>query len=253
MSFMANDTAVKKSAAVKKTAPAPAKKATKTAVKKAAPAKKTAPARSAAAAPVPYGPPPGWYASAGYPDRERYWDGEGWDDSRGSRPIGGGPVDDAPSTQGPAAEADGGGSATAKDTITFRGRVMKVRTPTDDQLALWKRIATRASQLDRSGTKPCPQCKGAREVDGEPCEACGGSGDATTAAVLRLFDQAMTIIGSVLVDEADKNWLEDELLGGALDLPAAAEVVRLAVDSMIANRRATAPRNGPPPKARRRK
>lgn len=239
MSFMANDT-------VKRAAPKKAPtKATTRAPKKAPAATKTTPPAAAA------GPPPGWYTSAGYPDHERYWDGAGWDVSQGSRPVGGAPTEDVPSTE-QAAEGETGGDGGGADpgTITFRGRVMKVVRPTDDQLAVWKIIATRAEQVskDFGKPKPCTACQG------KGCDECMDTGSAHTAEIFKLFNRAMKIITSVLPDEADKDWLEDELIAGQVDLLAAGEIVKLAVQTLIAGQAKTAaPRTGPTAKARRRR
>lgn len=239
---MANDVAKK----------APARKTTSPAKKTAA---KKAPARKAA--PPAYGPPPGWYPSVGYPDVERYWDGAGWDDSRGSRPVGGGPTEDAPTTQ-QAAEGDGTGDGGGADsgTITFRGRTMKVRRPDDEQLALWSRIATRAQAFGRAArtSKPCGDCQGSGVRGDERCDRCAGTGDGDVAQVLRLYNQALSIVTSVLVDEADKDWLEDQLIEKTIDLVGASEIVSLTVTALITSRKPAAPKHGPAGgKARRRK
>lgn len=224
VSFMANDTAAVKRAAAKKTAPK------KAAVKKSA-------------KPAPPSPPAGWYLDPADQSVERYWDGDGWDTSRGSRPPGG--ADPAP--DGGAEEA--AASTTGTDTITFRGRVMAYRRPSADQLAVWKMIAERAAGLAKevATPKPCPTCKG------EGCDTCQGTGSAHSTTIFKLFNRAMTIINSVLVDEGDKDWLEDEMIAGRVDMEAAAQIISLTVDALIASKPETAPRNGPAPKARRRR
>lgn len=222
---MANDTAVKRTPAKKAAAPA-----------KKAPARKTAAKKS----PAPL-PPPGWYPDPAEPDVQRYWDGEGWSPNAPTPPV---EVD-------PAVGADNGGApAAAAGTITFRGRVMAYRRPTSDQLAVWKMLADRAQSVVRemATPKPCPTCKGSG------CETCEGTGSAHTAAVLKLFKRTVTIINSVMVDEADRDWLEDELIAGKLDLLAASEIVNLTVAQLVASQQpAAAPRHGPLSKARRRR
>lgn len=230
---MANDTTVKRAA--KKAAPA------KKAVKKPA-AKKAAPPR-----PAPP-PPAGWYRDPAEPEVERYWDGEGWDARKGQRRPGAGDEPD-PGAADPAAEGDDGGQPGPAGTITFRGRVMAIRRPTADQLAVWKMLAGRAQSVDRDlqTPRPCPECTG------QGCEECGGTGSAHTAKIFKLFNRAVSIISSLLVDEADKDWLEDELIAGRLDIAAASEITKLAISSLVANQPAAAPRTGPAPKARRRR
>lgn len=219
---------------------------TKAVKKTAAPAKKTAAKKATRPRPAPPPlPPAGWYPDPTSPEIERYWDGDGWDTSRGSRQPG---TEDDPAAAG----GDDGGSAptpTPAGTITFRGRVMLYHRPTPDQLAMWKRIAERAeaSGRDFATPKPCPAC------EGKGCEACQGTGSAHTATILRLFDRAMNIITSLIADEADRDWLEDELIAGHFQLQDASEIIRLTVDAMIAGKPSAAPRNGPAPKARRRR
>lgn len=251
---MANDVARKTTGRKAPTAPA---KAAKTAAK--APAK-TARKTAAKKTTVPDlgGPPPGWYPTVDDPTHLRYWDGRGWDHDLGTVPADEElPAGAASSTQ-PAAEGDTAtGAGAAAGTITFRGRVMKVTRPTEDQLALWQRISTRAQAFTRQDMtpKPCPDCQGTGVVgaDESRCETCAGSGDANVRGALRLFNQTMNIITSVLVDEVDKDWLEDQLVEGKIDLLDASDVLTLTVSALITSRRQTAPRHGPAPKARRRK
>jgi hypothetical protein len=227
---MANDTTVKRAA--KKAAPA------LKAVKKPA-ARKATPPR-----PAPL-PPAGWYPDPAEPGVERYWDGDGWDARKGQRRLGDEP---APVTADPAAEEDNGGQPDPTGTITFRGRVMAFQRPNVDQLAVWKMIADRAERVGRELTtpKPCPGCQG------KGCDECQGTGSAHTATIFKLFNRAMAIISSVLTDEADKDWLEDELIAGRVDIQAASEIIALAVTAMVAAKPA-APTTGPAPKARRRR
>lgn len=232
---MANDTAVKPAARKRAT---PAKKAT---------AKRTA--KKTASAGSPPAPPPGWYPDPAQPEVERYWDGGGWDTRRGSKRPGDPEPDPVVEEADPAVAEGVGGAPVPAGTITFRGRVMAFRKPNADQLAVWKMIAERAQRNAREfeTPKPCPDCQGTG------CDQCQGTGSAHTATIFKLFDRAMAIISSVLIDEADKDWLEDELIAGRVNLQAASEIVNLTVAAMIASRGSAAPRNGPVLKARRRR
>lgn len=241
---MANDTQTRrapaKRAAAKKTAPkkAPAKKAA--APKKATSTKAAAPA----APPLPPLPPAGWYLNPADQTEKRYWDGEGYLGD----PIAA-DVDTTdlapPGTAGEDEEAP----STPKGTIEFRGRTMAVKRPSPEQLAVWRRIANQglAIAADPNPERPCAEC------NGDGCETCHHTGKAHTAAIMKLFDRALKIIGSVLVSEADRDWLEDQLLEGDLDLNAAGEIVSLAVSNMVSEKGKVAPKTGPTAQRRPRK
>lgn len=249
---MANDTTAKTPAARKRT---PAKKAPAAAKKAPASTKAKAPAKVTATPRLAPSPPEGWYADPADPQVLRYWDGDGWNDDLGTVRADETPAPASTTQQAAGGESGGDGGGADPGTITFRGRVMAVTRPSEDQMALWQRIATRAQTFQRESQtpKPCPDCQGTGALAEETCQACAGTGDANTRTALRLFNQTMNIITSVLVDEADKDWLEDELVGGAIDLVDASEILTLTVSALIASRRQAAPRTGPAPKARRRK
>jgi len=238
---MANPTRTTKKAAPKKAA-APA------AAKKAAPAKKTAkkaPAKaSVPAAPLP---PPGWYLDPADQTQRRYWDGDGYIGdpiSADVDPSGLGP----PTGAAPTESDDDGDPARPKGTIEFRDRTMKVRMPTAEQLAVWKRLANRAQFIGTAAEppKPCPECKGSG------CDTCHGTGSARPGEIMKLYDRALKIVMSVLVDEHDRDWVEDEFLEGRLEILAASEILTKTVDEMVKAKNAksgTGPKSKP--KARR--
>lgn len=198
-----------------------------------APAPRKAPARkTTTAAPAPpAGPPAGWYPDPDDSALRRYWDGRDW--------LGAGlpehliPADGAPTA---AAQPDltavpgrRGATPTAgklTGVITYRGRTMNVVMPTPDQLAIWQRTALKL--------------QGATQGMGND-------------EIMRLLQRAVTLIGSVLVDEVDRDWVEEALLAGDLDLMGAAAIVTLAVEHLSASAKAKAPRTGPAPKARRKR
>lgn len=245
---MANDTQIrrtpaKKAAAAKTTAKAAPAKAARPAPKKAAPKKAAAKApaatKPAAAPPLP---PAGWYLDPADQTQCRYWDGEGYVGdpiSADIDPTGLGP----PTGAAPTEPDDQAAAAGPKGEITYRGRTMKVRRPTPEQLMVWKRIAEQglavAADEQANPGQLCAEC------GGEGCDTCHNTGKAHTAKVMKLFDRALRIIASVLVDEADRDWLEDQLLDGTVNLNAAGEIVTLAVNDMIAGREKAAPRTGP--------
>lgn len=103
-------------------------------------------------------------------------------------------------------------------------RKMTVRMPGPEQLAVWQRTARRMAGVD-------PQAL-------------------TSEEAMKLLDRGLRVIQSVLVDAADRDWLEDQLLDGNTTLEEAAKIVTLAMDAFNDNGKA-APKTGPVKKARR--
>lgn len=124
----------------------------------------------------------------------------------------------------PAAPAE-----TAADSIMFMGRTMLVQAPSPEQLSVWQRLATRAQAMTGAGL----------------------TGDGAA----RLFGRAHRVIESVLVDEHDREWLEDQFLDRALTLEQAADILTLTVNVFQARIQAqvdnTPPKNGPTVRRRR--
>lgn len=114
------------------------------------------------------------------------------------------------------------GSSTPGDE-SLAVRKMTVRMPGPEQLAVWQRTAKRMAGVDPDS------------VDG------------TTA--MKLLDRGLRFIQSVLVHEADRDWLEDQLLDGNLTLEEAARIVTLAMDAFADTKPAGKP--APAKRARR--
>lgn len=254
---MANDTVVRSRTAAKKTtAKKAAPAAKKAAAKKATPAaKKTAATRAVkarAAAPAAPPAPPGWYEVDA--EQSRYWDGREWLGAALPHQLV--PQSTPSPSSPPALRAQPAPKATT-DEITFRGRTMQIIRPTPDQLAVWQRIAERAvviAQEAVKGPQPCPSCQATGKVDGgaRDCPECKGSGDARKGQILKLYHRAMAIINAMLT-EPDRDWLEDMMIDGTVDLQAAGEIVTLAIDALTAaaKGKAAAPTTGPKAKLRR--
>lgn len=135
----------------------------------------------------------------------------------------------------------------AADTITFLNRTMRVRMPTPEQIVIWQRTA-RKLQGDTATSE-----MNATPRDGETAEqAQQRATDYATSAL----DRMLRVVTSVLVDPVDREWVEDQLLEGTLQLaPAdgrqgAADIVSMAVATLTG--RNEAPTAGPQPRARRR-
>jgi hypothetical protein len=208
-----------------KLASAPRKRApAKTA--KAAPSKTTkaalATTRSRAAAAGAPTPPPGWYPDPAAPDMQRYWDGDGWVGT--SLPVN----DPAPAGPDAANPAPSG-------RILFQGRTMRVHNVSIEQIGVWRRIVR--------------QFEGADEP--LPADASDEVVMARSQRLQRLLDRTFDIILSMLVDEADIEWVETQLLTHELTLNQAVKIITLAIEEFKARQ---APTNGPVrrDKARRR-
>lgn len=189
---MANDTTGTKPA--KKAAPR--KAATKTAP--AATAKTRAPRKAAQkAATAPPAPPPGWYLDTPDGSLSRYWDGKTWLGD----PIPTGMVD--PTDQPTTTLADATTYDVATETVTFRGRTMNVVQPAAEQLVVWQLTQKRLENLDPA--------------------------TATNQQAATLIGRALRVIQSVLADDADKDWVEDQILDKTLNLTGAMPIITTAL------------------------
>jgi hypothetical protein len=91
--------------------------------------------------------------------------------------------------------------------ITFQGRSMWVKMPSPEQLLVWKRTLQKLQGADVEGW------------NGEQ-------------AMIAL-ERTRKIIDSVLVNNADVEWLDDEMLAGRVDLLATASIIQMAVDAFV--------------------
>lgn len=210
---MANQTTATKRAPAKKAAAAPAK---------ASPAKKAPAARKALSA-VPDRPaqtstlpPPGWYVDPAAEHTKRYWDGEGWfgDSLTLDAPTPAGPL--APKASIPTQPAPAGvGQAPADGApevdlqfVVFGDRRIRTRPLDVDLVTVWNRIARRMSK---------PEALTAENI-----------GDT--------LDRALKMIQSIMADEADRDWLEDQLLEGTMTLQQASSIISKAVEQFLQGR-----------------
>lgn len=209
LSSMANDT----------TATKPAKKAApRKAAKKAAPAPaaKTRTPRKAAkkTTTAPPAPPPGWYLDpTGDPtdSLSRYWDGKEWLGD----PIPTAMVD--PTDQPTTTLADATTYDVATETVTFRGRTMKVVQPEPEQLVVWQLTVRRLEGIESV---------------------------TTTEQATTLIGRALRVIQSVLANDVDRDWVEDQILDKKLDLTGAVPIVITAL-TMFNEKRTAAQGNNP--------
>lgn len=100
----------------------------------------------------------------------------------------------------PAAEA----VTIPEQEITFKGRQIWVKMPTPEQLLVWKRTI-RSLQDVQDAT------------------------DWTGEQVMRALERTRLIIDSVLANNVDKEWLDDEMLAGTLGLMETAAIINQTV------------------------
>ncbi len=94
-------------------------------------------------------------------------------------------------------------------TDTFRDRQVRIVVPTPEALVVWRRVGRKL--VDMSATELT---------------------DAQRRELPQLLDRVVTMIASLLLDEADKDWLENELLNGGLDLLGAAGLFSVATGNL---------------------
>ncbi len=83
--------------------------------------------------------------------------------------------------------------------LPFHGRTLWVKMPSPEQLLVWKRTLVQLQGADVSGW------------NGEQ--------------VMKALERTRLIIDSLLVHDTDKEWLDDEMLAGRLDLMDTAEII----------------------------
>lgn len=114
------------------------------------------------------------------------------------------------------------GAAGAERPIMFRDRELWVKFPTEEQIVVFGRTL-RSLQSAEVQNWNGPQ-------------------------VLKALDRVMRIVTSVLVNQVDVDWVEDEMLDGRLKLPEACEITTAAIKAFEAEpanraeKRAAAPR-----------
>jgi hypothetical protein len=116
--------------------------------------------------------------------------------------------------------------------IEFQGRAIWVKMPGPEQLLVWQRTVTRLQSAD----------------------VTGWNGD----QVMSAMERARKIIDSVILNQVDKDWLDDQMLDGAVRLQEASGLITQTVEAFAeddnrASRRAAAKKTVPAKKAVRKK
>jgi hypothetical protein len=89
--------------------------------------------------------------------------------------------------------------------IPFMGRQLWVKMPSPEQLLVWKRTL--------------------RKLQGAEVEGWNGE------QVMAALERTRSIIDSVLAHEVDKEWLDDEMLAGRVDLKGTAQIIQATVEA----------------------
>jgi hypothetical protein len=89
--------------------------------------------------------------------------------------------------------------------VQFAGREIYVKLPSPEQLLVWQRTVKQLQGAD--------------------------VGSFTGAQALKALDRARRIIDTVLANDSDKEWLDDEFLDGSLGLRDAGALITLTVEA----------------------
>lgn len=111
--------------------------------------------------------------------------------------------------------------------IQFRGREIMVKFPTDGQLIVWQRTVRNLQSTDTNSW--------------------------TGEDALRAGERAAKIIDSVIVNRADRDWLDDETLDKGLGLIDRAEIITLTIKAFGGGEEKTPAKKATPVKRARRK
>lgn len=135
-------------------------------------------------------------------------------------------VPTAAAKETPAATPEPAASTTEGLIITFMGRDLAVQIPNETQLLMWQRIGRRWA--------------------GKTTEAI------SIEETLKVSGQVMAIIESVIANDEDRDWLDEQMIAGKVKIQEAATIVTAAIEKLTMGGETKAPTTGPAPKARRR-
>lgn len=121
------------------------------------------------------------------------------------------PADGSPAAAEPERPDEGG--AVEEVDVVWRGRTIRVRLPNLEQMTIYKRLSRNFAALaDRD-----------KDPRAEPMTLDEATGH---------YDRAIKLITSVMVNRADVEWLEDELLERNILLPDAADLMKEAIGKL---------------------
>lgn len=108
-------------------------------------------------------------------------------------------------------------------TVSFQGRDVKVKLPTPEQLLAWERLLGKLEKVSKEA--------------------------ATVDSLKTILNRVTRIIDSVVVEEADREWLEDGRMDGTVTIENASQIV---LDALKAYEEAGETPAGPMNRAARR-
>lgn len=139
-------------------------------------------------------------------------------------------------------------------TITYApvpgiNRKMRVRIPDEGTLAVWAATGARFQQL---GQEWAEQSEALADADPDSPELLAFQEQRRVQAT-RGLSRALTVIQSALIDDVDKDWIEDMLLGQRITLGHGLGVLSEVVNELrrVKATAPAAPTTGPVKKARR--
>jgi hypothetical protein len=103
-------------------------------------------------------------------------------------------------------------------TIDFQGRSMRVHSLTLEQIGVWRRVARQFETLN----EPLPR------------NATEDMRAARAKSLQGVVDRCLDIVLSVLVDEADQEWIMTRMLGHQLTFTEAVPIISLAIEAFTA-------------------
>lgn len=112
---------------------------------------------------------------------------------------------------------DGSVDATTADpnigTIDFYGRAVQVQRPTQEQIVVWNLFAKRLAMVNAPDA-----------IDQQ--------------GALDILTRGIELIEAIMVEQADRTWLEHQLLEGVITLEKAFDIIHKTVDSFVAQNEA---------------
>jgi hypothetical protein len=125
------------------------------------------------------------------------------------------PAPEPPAPPAPPAPEEDPEGVIQQTEVPFRDRMVLVKLPTTEQLTIYRRLSQKFIEIGNAAERP-----GAQPMQMEEA--------------IKHYDRAVKLVTSVIVKEEDKEWLEDEMLEGRMELPDAIELLKGAFNRLAA-------------------